>query len=1089
LEQDKKSNEEEITIDLSKVKKFFKREKKKTDEEEKEIDKEIKNEEEKIETLEEKKEVLEEKEEKIQEKIEEEVEKVEELKEEKAGLEDIKEEVKEGEEELNEKINDVNDILKDTRNDIKETKEETKEKVAEIKKEKQVEKLESKKEEGDVIFDFKKIKNIFSKKSKSTKEKESTTKEPIAKEKKEEISFDIRKAWKFIVAHKALFILLIPIFFSIYFRAYPIYLPVTDEWAENTVYNNIRGNIGSQISQQYPNLPDTQKNALIEKQFNEILAQQKSEIDQQIQGTSNYFKTKMQDDSGQTYLLAIDPWLAYGYARNYIKNGHWGNEIVNGESRYSLRNGREGQKASFRLLPFMMAINYHVMNIFGEASVLTAAFYIPIILMTLAAIAAFFIGKKYGGYTGALTASIIIGVHAALLNRTAAGFSDTDNIIAFFEMITVMFFVLAFDEKKTTKQWTYILLAGLSLGIYTIGHQSWWHIFDFLLGALFVYFVYYTWTKKDELKKGLASFLSLEKTKHILRLAFGFVISSWVFGSLSSAILGRGIITHLKNMITMPFIDPLAFMTAKQVGIKSVWPNVLTTVAELNRSSVSAVIGQIGGRLLFLLSLIGITILLLKKEKGERKYFFYGVFLAFWYIGAIYAAQSSIRFVAFLVPAFALAIAAFVAFTYNYATKWLTKGIHINSILSKTLVLAILFLIIALPLLRGAEATAKREVPSMNDAWYDSLIGIREDSNNSITTSWWDFGHWFVAVSERSVTFDGGDQGNRIHWAGKSLLTNEEETAIGILRMLNCGQQKAPETLTTYFDNNTVKAINILNKVMIEDRETAKKIFEDKGLSQEEVDIMIEYTHCEDLIDQFYIASDDMIGKAGVWGHFGSWNFTKASMYNKVHDKQQDEGISILTEEFGLEEEEANNIYFEIKSNNADSWVSPWPGYMGVSGCSVKNNLAVCGNGVIVNLTNYETKINLQGQLAVPKSIVYADKNNIYEKKFDGSTTGVSAAIVPDGNGYKSVIMDPLHAKGMFTRLFFFEGHGLECFDIFSYKKSFTGNEIYVYKVDWECSSKAVIDEFKEKEVEEEQGAEDITEEENKTLEKPRKIV
>ena len=107
----------------------------------------------------------------------------------------------------------------------------------------------------------------------------------------------------------------------------------------------------------------------------------------------------------------------------------------------------------------------------------------------------------------------------------------------------------------------------------------------------------------------------------------------------------------------------------------------------------------------------------------------------------------------------------------------------------------------------------------MNDAWYESLIGIKNDCEDGIITSWWDFGHWFVAVAERRVTFDGGNQGERIHWVGKSLITKNETTAIGLLRMLNCGQEEAPHILEKYLDDDTVKAIDILNKIIVEDDE------------------------------------------------------------------------------------------------------------------------------------------------------------------------------------------------------------------------------------------------------------------------------
>jgi len=34
-----------------------------------------------------------------------------------------------------------------------------------------------------------------------------------------------------------------------------------------------------------------------------------------------------------------------------------------------------------------------------------------------------------------------------------------------------------------------------------------------------------------------------------------------------------------------------------------------------------------------------------------------------------------------------------------------------------------------------------------------------------------------------------------------------------------------------------------------------------------------------------------MVGKAGVWAHFGSWNFQRALMYNTVKSMEVTQGI------------------------------------------------------------------------------------------------------------------------------------------------------------------------------------------------------
>jgi hypothetical protein len=68
------------------------------------------------------------------------------------------------------------------------------------------------------------------------------------------------KAWLMVI------LILIPIFFSVYFRMYSYYLPVTDDWAFNNIYNSVRSQVSGQINQQYPNLPAPNKNQLIDEQ-------------------------------------------------------------------------------------------------------------------------------------------------------------------------------------------------------------------------------------------------------------------------------------------------------------------------------------------------------------------------------------------------------------------------------------------------------------------------------------------------------------------------------------------------------------------------------------------------------------------------------------------------------------------------------------------------------------------------------------------------------------------------------------------------------------------------------------------------------
>jgi len=61
-----------------------------------------------------------------------------------------------------------------------------------------------------------------------------------------------------------------------------------------------------------------------------------------------------------------------------------------------------------------------------------------------------------------------------------------------------------------------------------------------------------------------------------------------------------------------------------------------------------------------------------------------------------------------------------------------------------------------------------------------------------------------------AVTFDGGMQNvPQAHWIGHVLLTEDEEEAMGILRMLDCGANTAFEKLNEKLDKpyNSVKIL------------------------------------------------------------------------------------------------------------------------------------------------------------------------------------------------------------------------------------------------------------------------------------------
>jgi len=842
--------------------------------------------------------------------------------------------------------------------------------------------------------------------------------------------------------------ILIAIFISSFFRMAPSSLPITDKWAEDSVYRFYRNGISDQINQQYPNLPQQNREALIEKEFQKNLEENKERIKAEVEKTSQQFKANFQDQNGDTYLLAIDPYLWYSEARNVVNYGHLGNKIIDGESYFTLRDGRFDKDTGLQLHPYIAAYLYKFLHFFNkDISIMRALFLLPAILIALALIPTFFIGRRITGNVGGLFAALFLAVNGPLLSRTPAGFSDTDPYNILMPLLITWLFIEAYHAKDNIWKGALTVLSGFFVGAFSAMWGGWSFAFLFVLATIFIIIGFKTIlvfikNKTEKLKTALSSVRSL------LFILGVYLVSSALFITLFQSF----------RLFWKSFIKPIQFMTLKEVGIKSIWPNVLTTVAEFNTISFNSIINQMGGKLLFALAIVGLIFLIFRKDEEKKPDLLYFVILIIWFSATAYAFTKGARFAILMAPAFALALGSFFGIVYEKSSKWITRGIHLDKRISQALVIAVFLLFLITPI-TTAQSISRNEIPSMNDAWYNTLIKVKDNSADAIITSWWDFGHWFVAISERRVTFDGGDQGERIHWVGKTLISSSEEETNGILRMLNCAQEAAPHKLDEFTDDS-LESVNILYKIFpISDRNEAKQKYLELGLTTAEAEVMLEYTHCQDLIDNYYITSQDMIGKAGVWGHFGSWNFEKAIMYQTTKKLSRIDAVSYLTKNFDLTEERADQIHHEIQTTKGDQWIAPWPGYLsGQRGCDqLDENTLRCVNSVqgneftlLINLKNFDIEIeNNPG--VTPNSLVYADKNKINDKKFSGKKTGFSVLLIPDGDKYTTLIADPLQAAGTFSKLFFFNGHGMKCFEKFDDVRQISGGRIISWKIDFDC--------------------------------------
>jgi len=262
------------------------------------------------------------------------------------------------------------------------------------------------KDDDEISIDFSKIKNIKNIFKRSSKE---TTSD-------EDIAIDFKKIRNFISEHRVvlllLILLIIPISLSVFLRIQPAILPITDQWATDSVINNLRSQIRGQINQQYPNLPDQNRNALVENELQRMLREQRSQIDDQVRATSNFFKSRLQDDTGQTYLLAIDPFFWMRHARNILENGHPGDELKDGKPWDNHMFAPVGRGIPFDMFnSYFEAFLFRVLSIFNkDLNLMTVVFYVPVLVSALAVIPAFFITRRIAGNFGGFVAATIVAL-------------------------------------------------------------------------------------------------------------------------------------------------------------------------------------------------------------------------------------------------------------------------------------------------------------------------------------------------------------------------------------------------------------------------------------------------------------------------------------------------------------------------------------------------------------------------------------------------------------------------------------------------------------------------------------------------------
>lgn len=978
------------------------------------------------------------------------------------------------------------------------------------------------KKDDEFVIDFSKLKNFFSRtqsRSSQTSKKEDPQENTSSdSEQDEEIIFNVDSLKKFFVNPKLQLLvwLLIPLLFGIYLRTVPASLPVTDMWGENVVYSNLKAQLGEQIDQKFPNLPELNRQTLLDAEFQKVLEANKDAFQQRIQDTSAYLKSKFTypvADTEYVYLGDIDSYYWLRYARNIVEKGNYcdaKSSDGNGTCMDSYTIAPVQIPASVNLHPYAIVAVYKIFSFFNHSfPLMQASFYTPLFFALFAILCAFLIVRKITNNFGGFIAALLIAVNPMYLSRSLG--SDTDVYTVFFPLVILLFFVEAFEEETKKRQIIYACCAAVFTYFFATFWEGWWYFLDLIIATLIGYGVYILVRGYYHHKK-MGSIFHLPVFRRTCIILVSYLVVS---GVLITVFLSWGAF--------MSVVSPLTFKP-KEAANPTLWPNVLTTVAEFNAASLDEIIRNItgstgiGSNIIFILAVLGIAFSFVDRKRITVHDLMYimgclvvalvlvsswartlpvitylvifalpllggivlrlfdardinireGILITLWMMGSIYSSTFGVRFIMLLIPPFALSSGVALGYIFEIVSEWFHREFKISRIIMQVTVGILCLFAVLVPVKAGYDL-AHAFSPTINDAWYDALTKINQNSSSdAIINSWWDFGHWFKYIADRRVTLDGSSQNNPpLHWLGKTLLTADEKQAVGILRMLDCGS-------TTVFDeinkkiNFAPKTIHIINDIILLSKKDAEAYLKKWGFSDEEITIILEKTHCTPPED-YFITSSDMIGKAPVWAHFGSWDFTKAWMYYQLRNKDAATALAEMQSKVGVDKDTANKIYLQIQNlegDAANAWISPWPSYYSNSvDCTMNDATIYCPNRIVYNTTINEGYVLTEKGNQPLSKMLYVAVNGTFMLKtyplnvtFKNADREIGAVVYPANGGYKSLVMDADLTGSIFTRLFFLGGHGMSCFDLFDQQTEITnGGNIFVWKVDWNCATKNVV--------------------------------
>ena len=709
--------------------------------------------------------------------------------------------------------------------------------------------------------------------------------------------------------------------------------------------------------------------------------------------------------AGAEILLDYDPWWFFRHAEELLNNGlvplKW--DIL---SYYP-----PGRPVDYQLgWPYTIALSYLFTSLFTSISLMQFSATFIAVFSGLTAIPAYLTGRFITNRWGGLVTAFFATISPTFLSVSLAGYPDSDTVVVFYTFLAVLATLYAFKKihllqfgnlknfsKSLVKFLPHIVPALIVYWLFAFNWNTSWYIF-YIFAAFIPVLIFFAFIESLVGRDRKIFFGKLNEAKMI----FVAILLIGLIGTVIST-LTKGwpfnTVPPLEQLIT-----GFSFLGGEGL-IVNISVAELQTVNVFTKGGFELVAGRIGAPPFYLpivLAFLGFIITILKI--GFRKNITLAEYFAIiWFLIALFLITRGVRFSLI----FSLAVATAAGFAVGYAVEFFSKRLegffksektneNISKHLPALLTAAIVFGFIGYGLFSHLSAnwqyTSFTGGLQVSDNWRNALDWLEQNSDeNTLVATWWDPGHIITGLTSLKVHADGAHCG-----IGSCVPYNHN------VRIQDMGK--------IFSTDNEEEAYNTLKKYT----ELPPEVCSDVN---QQFSGLIPSNACQPIKTIYFIASNDLIGKFTWLNYFGGYS-TQPNSPGACFVERTDTWV---------------HCFWQLGRTNVDTDEAGNPVviYYGTNENPTLFALASQNNQVVAVFANQ----------VVVKNLIYFQNGQAIGSQYN-ETNSLDGLVWVDPQFGSLIYMDGAVSRSMFTRMFFFNGQGLEKFELV-----YENPELKIFKV------------------------------------------